>query len=63
MPVSFQNLLKIGQLKEHPPDAAEVQRLLAAAATDWPAEMTAKGKEVGFQILLNLREHRVSRAV
>ena len=31
MPVSLQNLLKIGQLKEHPPDAAEVQRLLAAA--------------------------------
>lgn len=28
----MQNLLKIGQLKEHPPDAAEVQRLLAAAA-------------------------------
>jgi len=32
MQVSLQNLLKIGQLKEHPPDAAEVQRLLAAAA-------------------------------
>ena len=32
MPVSLQNLLKIGLLKEHPPDAAEVQRLLAAAA-------------------------------
>lgn len=32
MPVSLRNLLKIGQLKEHPPDAAEVQRLLAAAA-------------------------------
>ncbi len=32
MPVSLLNLLKIGQLKEHPPDAAEVQRLLAAAA-------------------------------
>jgi hypothetical protein len=30
--MSLQNLLKIGQLKEHPPDAAEVQRLLAAAA-------------------------------
>jgi uncharacterized protein (UPF0332 family) len=29
--VSLQNLLKIGQLKEHAPDAAEVQRLLAAA--------------------------------
>ena len=31
MPVSLQNLLKIGQLKEHPPDAAEVQRVLASA--------------------------------
>ena len=31
MPVSLQNLLKIGQLKEHPPDAVEIQRLLAAA--------------------------------
>jgi hypothetical protein len=30
--VSLQNLLKIGQLKEHQPDAAELQRLLAAAA-------------------------------
>ncbi|MGB8337566.1 MAG: DNA-binding protein [Burkholderiales bacterium] len=30
--MSLQNLLKIGQLKEHPPDADEVQRLLAAAA-------------------------------
>ncbi|HEV8262119.1 MAG TPA: DNA-binding protein [Burkholderiales bacterium] len=29
--MSLQNLLKTGQLKEHPPDAAEVQRLLAAA--------------------------------
>ena len=30
--MSLQNLLKIGQLKAHPPDGAEVQRLLAAAA-------------------------------
>lgn len=30
--MSLQNILKIGQLKEHPPDANEVQRLLAAAA-------------------------------
>lgn len=30
--MSLQNLLKIGQLKEHPAEAAEVQRLLAAAA-------------------------------
>lgn len=30
--MSLQNLLKIGQLKAHPPDAAEIQRLLVAAA-------------------------------
>jgi ABC-type lipoprotein release transport system permease subunit len=30
--VTWQNLLKIGQLKEHPPDTAEIQRLLAAVA-------------------------------
>lgn len=29
--MSLQNLLRIGQLKEHPADRAEVQRLLAAA--------------------------------
>jgi hypothetical protein len=29
--VSLENLLKIGQLKEHPPDAAEIDRLLVAA--------------------------------
>jgi hypothetical protein len=29
--MSLQNLLKIGQLKEHPPDAKEIQRLLVAA--------------------------------
>ena len=29
--MSLQNLLKIGQIKEHPPDAVEIQRLLAAA--------------------------------
>lgn len=29
--MSLQNLLKIGQLKEHPPSAAEIQQLLAAA--------------------------------
>ena len=28
----MQNLLRIGQLKAHPPDAAELQRLLAAVA-------------------------------
>lgn len=31
MLVSLENLLKIGQLKEHPPDAGEIQQLLAAA--------------------------------
>ena len=31
MPVSLENLLKIGQLKEHPPDAGEIQQLLTAA--------------------------------
>jgi hypothetical protein len=29
--MSLQNLLTIGQLKEHPPNALEIQRLLAAA--------------------------------
>lgn len=29
--MTLKNLLKIGQLKEHPPDAAEIQRLLDAA--------------------------------
>ncbi|MDP3911889.1 MAG: hypothetical protein Q8Q14_16010 [Gemmatimonadales bacterium] len=29
--MSLQNLLKIGQLKEHPPNPAEIQQLLAAA--------------------------------
>ena len=31
MLVSLENLLKIGQFKEHPPDAGEIQQLLAAA--------------------------------
>jgi len=30
MPVSLENLLKIGQLKPHPADAAEIARLLTA---------------------------------
>jgi hypothetical protein len=29
--VSLQNLLKIGQIKEHPTDSEEVERLLSAA--------------------------------
>lgn len=31
MPVSLDNLLKIGRLKEHLPDAGEIRQLLAAA--------------------------------
>ena len=29
--MTLENLLRIGRLKEHPPDAAEIQKLLAAA--------------------------------
>jgi len=29
--MTLQNLLRIGRIKEHPPDAAEIQKLLAAA--------------------------------
>src|SRR5512139_2341941 len=32
MPVSLENLLKIGQLKEHAPDSDEIAKLLTAAA-------------------------------
>ena len=49
MPVSLQNLLKIGQLKSHPPDAAEVQRLLAAAARNLAdARVTTISPETRF---------------
>jgi hypothetical protein len=49
MPVSLQNLLKIGQLKEHQPDAAEVQRLLAAAARNLAdARVTSISPETRF---------------
>lgn len=49
MPVSLQNLLKIGQLKEHPPDAAEVRRLLAAAARNLgDARVTTISPETRF---------------
>jgi hypothetical protein len=49
MPVSLQNLLKTGQLKEHPPDAAEVQRLLAAAGRNLAdARVTAISPETRF---------------
>ena len=47
--MSLQNLLKIGQLKEHPPDAAEVQRLLAAAARNLAdARVTTISAETRF---------------
>ena len=49
MTVSLQNLLKIGQLKAHPPDAAEVQRLLAAAARNLAdARVTTISPETRF---------------
>ena len=45
----MQNLLKVGQLKEHPPDAAEVQRLLAAAARNLAdARVTTISPETRF---------------
>ena len=47
--MSLQNLLKIGQLKAHPPDAAEVQWLLAAAARSLAdARVTTIGTETRF---------------
>jgi len=49
MPVSLENLLKIGQLKEHPPDAGEIQRLLAAARRNLSdARVTAISPETRF---------------
>jgi uncharacterized protein (UPF0332 family) len=47
--VSLENLLKIGQLKEHPPDAEEIQRLLAAAARNLAdARVTVISAETRF---------------
>lgn len=47
--MSLENLLKIGQLKAHPPDAAEVQRLLAAAERGLAdARVTAISPETRF---------------
>ena len=47
--MSLQNLLKIGQLKAHPPHAAEVQRLLAAAARSLAdARVTTIGPKTRF---------------
>jgi len=49
MPVSLENLLKIGQLKEHPPDSEEIRRLLAAAARNLAdARVTAISAETRF---------------
>ena len=49
MPLSLENLLKIGQLKEHPADAEEIQRLLAAAARNLAdARVTAISPETRF---------------
>ena len=47
--MSLENLLKIGQLKEHPPDGEEVQRLLAAAERSLAdARVTAISPETRF---------------
>ncbi len=47
--MSLENLLKIGQLKPHPPDAAEVQRLLLAAGRSLAdARVTAISPETRF---------------
>jgi hypothetical protein len=49
MPVSLDNLLKIGQLKEHPPDAGEIRQLLAAARRNLSdAGVTAISPETRF---------------
>lgn len=47
--MSLQNLLKIGQLKEHPEDAEEIERLLSAAQRSVAdARVTAIGPETRF---------------
>ena len=47
--MSLENLLKIGQLKAHPPDASEIQRLLAAAERNLAdARVTAISSETRF---------------
>lgn len=47
--MSLENLLKIGLLKEHPPDGAEIQRLLAAAERNLAdARVTAISPETRF---------------
>lgn len=47
--MTLQNLLKIGQLKEHPADAEEIRRLLAAAGRNLAdARVTAISPETRF---------------
>lgn len=47
--MSLQNLVKTGQLKEHPADAGEIQRLLAAAARNFTdARVRAISPETRF---------------
>ena len=47
--MSLENLLKIGRLKEHPPDADEIQQLLAAAERSLAdARVTAISTETRF---------------
>jgi hypothetical protein len=49
MQVSLENLLKIGQLKAHPPDAEEIERLLAAAQRNLrDAQVTTISSETRF---------------
>ena len=47
--MSLQNLLKIGQLKSHPPDAKEIERLLTAAQRNLrDARVTSISAETRF---------------
>lgn len=47
--MSLENLLKIGQLKKHPPDAREIQRLVAAAGRNLAdARVTSISSETRF---------------
>ena len=47
--MSLENLLKIGQLKGHQPDAAEIQRLLTAAQRNLAdAQVTSISPETRF---------------
>ena len=53
----MKNLLKIGQLKEHRPDAAEIQRLLGAAQRNLAdARVTSISPETRFDIVIDRPE-------